>query len=49
MSQQEAVDIVDMVIEKLHDWGVIQEKQYGEFRMESRDKLADLIKAQSEQ
>jgi hypothetical protein len=40
---------VELVIERLHDWGVIQEKQYGEMPIDRVAELAEEVKARSDE
>jgi hypothetical protein len=47
MSNQEALDMVDLVVEKLHDMGVIPENNYGRFTEKQRHELADLVEEKS--
>lgn len=47
MSNQEALDLVDLVIEKLYEWGTIPEQKYGNFPEARRHELADLVEEKS--
>ena len=49
MNTVEALDYVDIVIERLHEWGVISEQKYGSITEAQRGELADLIVAKSEE
>ena len=47
MSNQEALDIVDLVVETLHDYGIIPSHNYGTMTEDQRHKLADLVEEKS--
>ncbi len=47
MSNQEALDIVDLIFEKLHEWGTIPDHYYGQFPEHRRHELADLVEEKS--
>lgn len=49
MNETLAKDIVDLVIEQLHEWGTISEQKYGSFTEDQRQELADAIVAKCEE
>lgn len=49
MSQEEAKDLVDIVIEALVEKGYITEYSYGNMPESIRDELAERVKAKSEE
>jgi len=48
MSEHEAIQYVDLIIEKLREWGVITEHAYGTMTEEQRHELAELVAAKSQ-
>ena len=49
MSEHEAMQYVDLIIEKLHEWGVISEHAYGTMTENQRQELAELVSAKSQE
>ncbi len=49
MSEDEAMQYVDLIIEKLHEWGVITEHAYGTMTEDQRQELAELVAAKSQE
>jgi hypothetical protein len=49
MSQKEARQYVDIVVEHLHQWAVISEPSYGRITEGQLETLADKIRERSEQ
>lgn len=49
MSEHEAMQYVDLIIEKLHEWRVITEHAYGTMTEDQRQELADLVAAKSQE
>ena len=49
MSEHEAMQYVDLIIEKLHEWGVITEHAYGTMTEDQRQALAELVAAKSQE
>lgn len=49
MSEHEAQIYVDLVLDTLHDWGVISPEKYGRMTEDHRQKLAKLVAAKSEE
>ena len=47
MSNHEALDIVNLVIEELHNMGLIPSHNYGHMTEDQRQKLADLVEEKS--
>lgn len=47
MSEHEAQQYVDVVIEQLNDWGLIP--AYGKITEDQRQKLAEMVKEKSEE
>ncbi len=40
MNEIEALEYVDLIVEKLHDWGIIPEREYGNMTEDQRHELA---------
>ena len=49
MSEHEPKQYVDLIIEKLHEWGVITEHAYGTMTENQRQELAELVAAKSQE
>ena len=49
MSEHEAMQYVDLIVEKLHEWGVIAEHAYGTMTEDQRQELAELVAAKSQE
>jgi hypothetical protein len=49
MNEALAKELVDLVIEQLHDWGDIYEVKYGGFSEDKRQELAAAIVAKCEE
>ena len=49
MSEHEAQIYVDLVVEKLLEWGVIPDQNYGEMTEDQRHELAELVAKKSEE
>ncbi len=49
MSENEARQYVDLVIETLLEWGVIHPEKYGRITEDQNQQLADMVVAKSEE
>ena len=49
MSEHEAMQYVDLIIEKLNEWGVITEHAFGTMTEDQRQQLAELVAAKSQE
>ena len=49
MSEHEAIQYVDLIIEKLREWGVITEHAYGTMTEDQRQELAESVAAKSQE
>ncbi len=49
MSEHEALQYVDLIVEMLHEWGVITEHAYGTMTEDQRHELAELVAAKSQE
>jgi len=49
MNEHLAKELVDLVIEQLHDWGTISEQKYGSFTENQKQELAEAIVAKCEE
>lgn len=49
MSNVEAIAYVDLVIETLVEWGIIDQDKYGHMTEDQRQQLGDMVVAKSEE
>lgn len=49
MSREEAKVYVDLIVEKLYEWGIISEQKYGHMTEDQREVLAKRVVEKSEE